>query len=421
MFDSVLSKAGDGVLDRAELLAVLPPLQRDDAHLRHLLSELTSLLEDYLVCRHTLSDRSLRAMQLARSSTSMTSLFDTHVRRVRADLVSRPLSTDLGLTRYHLAWEELEQRTRSGQRAPGGSLAVIRELDSFYMRKRLQLACEAVNASHVLALPESMPDLSATLNSVPNDDLLGCCYRHAMLCMTGPEAESHFRSLRQMLAESGAQIEPNELRDLYQYVLNYSIRAINQGRLEHQSELLGTYRQLADSGALVVGGVISPWDFKNLITISIRVGETELAAGFIERFSSYLPDDRRQNAVLYNTAHLMYATGRHRQALTLLRQVDLDDPFYRLDARSILMKVYLAMDDQEALFHHLNAFTVFLKRDKQVSETQRKGYINTIKAVRVMAEHAYDPKRMMRLHLRISEMPQLADKGWLIKEVEGRM
>jgi hypothetical protein len=56
-----------------------------------------------------------------------------------------------------------------------------------------------------------------------------------------------------------------------------------------------------------------------------------------------------------------------------------------------------------------------------VSETQRKGYINTIKAVRVMAEHAYDPKRMMRLHLRISEMPHLADKGWLIKEVEGRM
>jgi hypothetical protein len=422
-YDRLLDVAhADGRLpEREKLLSLLPNLAHDDAKLRHLLSDLSAILEDFLVCRSILGDESQRAYQLVRASVSANTQFNTHLRRARAYSQARPLSTDEGLVRYRLAWEELDQRTKAGERTPGGWLQVLNELDTFHRRKRLQLACEAVNATRVLAQPNTLPDMSATLNAIVPDDVLGNAYRHAMLSMTGPADEENFRALRQLLHENGALIEANELRDLYQYVLNYSIRAVNQGRLEHQAELFATYKDLSDSGALITDGFISPWDFKNIVTVSIRVGETGYASSFIDGFASHLPPDRMENALLYNRAHILYATTKHRQALGLLRQVDLDDPFYRLDARSILMKVYVALDDHEALFHHLNAFSIFLRRDKQVSDTQRKGYINTIKAVKVMAEYGHDPRRMARLRERIDTLEHLADKGWLLLEVEGRI
>lgn len=418
-FDRLLSLAqADGHLpDREHLLSMFPETDRDDARLRHLLSDLTAILEDFLVCKSVLGDETQRAFQLVRASKGASAQFNTHLRRARACSQARPLSTDEGLESYRLAWEELEQRTKAGERNSGGWLHVLNELDAFHGRKRLQLACEAVNASRVLAQPHSLPDMSGTLNAIVPDDVLGNAYRHAMLSMTGPDEEDSFRALRQLLDEHGERIDPKELRDLYQYVLNYSIRAVNQGRLEHQSELFSTYRHLARTGALITEGLISPWDFKNIVTVGIRVGETEYANGFIDGFSQHLPFDRKENAVLYNRAHVLHASGKHRQALGLLRQVDLNDPFYRLDTRSILMKVYVALDDQEALFHHLNAFAIFLRRDKQVSDTQRKGYLNTIKMIRVISEHGHDTKRMAILRERIDTLEHVADKGWLLQEV----
>lgn len=421
-YDKLLATAqADGRLpDREQLLQLLPAFGRDDAKLRHLLSDLTALLEDFLVCRSLLTDETQRAFQLTKATVGNSDLFSTQLRRARAGSSARALSTDEGLVRYLLTWEELDQRSKAGERTPGGSVMVLKELDSFHTHKRLQLACEAVNASRVLAQPHSLPDMSATLNGIQNGDILGNAYRFAMLSMTGPAEEDSFRALRHLLVSHGRLIHANELRDLYQYVLNYSIRAVNQGRLDHQVELYDTYKYLADSDALITDGVISPWDFKNIVTVSIRVGETAYANGFIDRFARYLPQERRENAVLYNNAHALHASGKHRQALGLLRQVDLDDPFYRLDVRSILMKVYVALDDHEGLFHHLNAFEIFIRRDKQVSETQRRGYLNTIKAVKVVAEYGHDPKRMAKLRTRIDELENFADKGWLVQEVEGR-
>lgn len=386
--------------------------------MRYLLSDLCSLLEDYLIANLTKENPELKGLALLRASKRDGHAFQTCLNRLAALQRAMPLSSDLPLLSYQLAWEQLDHVAAQGQRSSEALGHTIDQLDCFYRTKKLQLACEAVNASRVFAQTPQMRDLDALMQAIDPNDVLAQCYRHAMLSMTANDHETHFGQLRKMLSDHGSAILPSELRDLYQYVLNYSIRQVNQGNLGHQRELFNTYVQLIGSGALTARAGLSPWDFKNVVTISIRVGEAEFARQFIDTHATHLPEARRVNAVRYNTAHLAYATGQFRQALGLLRQVDLDDPFYKLDARAILLKVFVAMDDHVALFHHINAFMAFLRRDREVSAHQQRAYINTLKAVRTHAEWGHDRKRMVALRQKLEKTEPLADKAWLMGLVE---
>ena len=170
-------------------------------------------------------------------------------------------------------------------------------------------------------------------------------------------------------------------------------------------------------GALLTDGKITQWDFKNIVTISLRTQQVDFALDFIDSYSNNLPDNHRSNAVAYNLANIHFAKGEYRAAIKQLQEVDLDDVFYRLDARSILLKCFYELDDTDALHYHATAFRSTLNRNRKISDNQRKLYLNLIKHTLSLSNAGGIPAKVNLIKKRISEKPNVADLRWLESKI----
>jgi len=313
----------------------------------------------------------------------------------------------------------------SGQRSSDAFEQSALYMDQYFVARKLQISAEKINLNYILKKNWEDPFLEIILqqidagmfSNVPYIQL----YRLIILSLTEPENETAFASLKSKVPEISKNLPESEITDLYQYLLNYCIRKINSGRLKFQDELLAVYQSALEHDALLTNGKISQWDFKNVVTIALRTGNTEYAREFIHGYKQALPSTQRTNALAYNLANLHFSEQNYRAAISQLQKVDLDDVFYRLDARSILLKSYYELDDQDALFYHATAFRSMLNRNRKVSDQQRKLYLNLIKHTLSLSRSAGDKPKVKAIKNRIQEKPNVADLRWLeskIRELE---
>jgi len=313
----------------------------------------------------------------------------------------------------------------SGQRSSDAFEQSALYMDQYFVARKLQISAEKINLNYILKKDWEDPFLEIILqqidqgmfSQVPYIQL----YRLIILSLTEPENETAFASLKSQVPEIIESLPESEITDLYQYLLNYCIRKINAGGLQFQDELLAVYQSALEHGALLTNSKISQWDFKNVVTIALRTGNTEYAREFIHGYKQALPSSQRTNALAYNLANLHFSEQNYRAAISQLQKVDLDDVFYRLDARSILLKSYYELDDQDALFYHATAFRSMLNRNRKISDQQRKLYLNLIKHTLSLSRSAGEKSKVKAIQKRIQEKPNVADLRWLeskIKELE---
>lgn len=313
----------------------------------------------------------------------------------------------------------------SGQRSSDAFEQSALYMDQYFVARKLQISAEKINLNYILKKDWQDPFLEVILQQIDNGMFYDVpyiqLYRLIILGLTEPENEAAFTSLKNQVPEIIESLPESEITDLYQYLLNYCIRKINAGRLQFQDELLVVYQSALEHGALLTNGKISQWDFKNVVTIALRTGNTEYTREFIHSYKQALPSNQRTNALAYNLANLHFSEKNYRAAISQLQKVDLDDVFYRFDARSILLKSYYELDDQDALFYHAAAFRSMLNRNRKISDQQRKLYLNLIKHTLSLSRSAGEKSKVKVIKKRIQEKPNVADLRWLeskIRELE---
>ncbi|HEX5001817.1 MAG TPA: hypothetical protein VFW78_04925, partial [Bacteroidia bacterium] len=309
----------------------------------------------------------------------------------------------------------------SGQpRGETNILQTDRNLDLFYIVKKLQFLCEMTNIKNVLAVEYTSELQNEIIGALQNglyaDVPAVAAWYSVWLTLTAPENEKHFIQLQKILESSRRSFEQQELRDLYQYLMNFCIRRINTGDTLYVSTLLAIYKLLLRDGILLTDGLLSQWDYKNITAVGIRAEEVEWTRAFIENYFSILPRKDRQNAYTYNLAYYLFNTGNRSEALALLQKVEFKDLYYQLDARVILLKCYFEEGDEEAFFYHAAAFRLFIARNKQVSAYQKTVYRNLLRYSTKLLRANGDRKKTESLKKEIERVRNIADIGWLLRQ-----
>ena len=113
--------------------------------------------------------------------------------------------------------------------------------------------------------------------------------------------------------------------------------------------------------------------------------------------------------------------------MQLLQDVEFTDVYYNLDARSLLLQVYYELDEYDAFVSLVNSYSIFLVRNKAVSEVQFSGKMNLVKLVKVLfrlkqkmplMKKAAFQKEFAALQEKIANTKPLANKKWLMEMVE---
>lgn len=308
----------------------------------------------------------------------------------------------------------------------------IESLDLFYVTAMLKNVCQQVNRQNILQgnllegpANEFIVYIRGHIQryaSYPNIQI----YYHILLTLLEPDEAIHFQQLKALLAEYGHSIPASALHPMYQYVQNYCIKQSNRGKEEYLSELLTVYQTLIDRDLLKFGKWISPWDVKNIVALGIRLSAFEWTENFLQQFQYQIAPEYRDNSLTYNYAHVHYAKKEYRKAMRLLTQVEFEDVFYLLGAKTLLLKIYYELAEEEGLDALLHAFATALRRNKLISDYQREVHLNLIRFVKKLeqlrAQLGILPpeeiqKELSALEGDIQSTQAVSQKNWLLSKL----
>lgn len=298
---------------------------------------------------------------------------------------------------------------------------VVESLDNYYFTARLRVTCEIVNRQGILSGSEGEAYLAfahqileqSSDSEAPAVRLYGQLLR---LLVEGEDTR-HFDHLRVLLHEHQSTLLPEEIREIYSYAQNYCIRRIRQGDSPFLRALFDLYQELIAGDHLLEEGILSPWKYKNITSVGLQVREFAWVEDFITRYRAHLPENFRENAFAYNMADLHYHQGDYAKALRTLGQVEFTDVFYSLDTRKMQLKIYYEQGETEPLLSLANAFRVYLRRNKLISDQNREAYANFVSLVLTLWK-AQEQGKTEGLLQQIESTQPIVEEAWLRRMAE---
>lgn len=303
----------------------------------------------------------------------------------------------------------------------------VGHLDHYYLTARLRLTCELVNRQSILAEPYDSGQVEALLSylgAVMASDSIRvpavALYHQLLLLLTQPEEDRHFQHLKTLMDEYMHLVTDDERPELYATAQNFCIRRIRQGHSRYLKELFELYKTGLETGFLLEDGGLSAWKYKNIASVGLRVREFEWVEGFINDYLPLLPEEFRDTAYAYNKAFLNYSRGNLPQALRLLLQVEFNDIFFSLDTRKMMLMIYYEQDAEEPMLSLMASFRTYLRRNKLISENNRKSYNNFLNLLNAIYK-ASDPQAKGSRTALLSEIratQPLVEESWLLRMAE---
>jgi len=297
-------------------------------------------------------------------------------------------------------------------------------LDAFYLIEKLKCICEVVNDNNVRKTDyetQLFEEIQTFLKdkSLEENPALNIYYCVLQTCL---DKESYFHKLKILLKNNIAIFNPNELDELYIYARNFCIRKCNEGKSDYLTELFTLYKDMLETKVIFRDNYLDEWDFKNIISMSCKLGDFEYANSFIEKFKDKLRPELMLNAYTFGKAFLSFESKNYDATIEFLQQVQFTKSYYHLDTKVLLVKSYFEQDEIVTLFSLIESFKVLLSRNKTINERYKKAYLTFIKIVKKLVRKKLGSKIDLKKVLTEIESTQgITEVMWLkekIKEME---
>lgn len=259
-------------------------------------------------------------------------------------------------------------------------------LDLYYILTQLQLACDMASRNIIVEANYSSKlgveiDLYLQKNPTYLDQHPAIAIYYTILQMLtyGKQAVQSYQILKALLIKHIDLFSLTELQHMFDYAQNFCIQQINKGVSEYYQEFLSLYKIQLKSNTLLKDGFLEEWDFKNIVTAGVRLKDFEWTEQFIHNNKKQLKPELQENAYRYNLAVYYYATGQYKEALQLLYQVEFTDSTYHLGAKNIQLKSYYELGESEAFGALVDAFRIYVKRNKALSTYRKEVYFNFLR------------------------------------------
>ncbi len=416
-------------LERQQIWQKLYPNKPyNDAHLRRLSSDLTQMTLRFL------SDEARSQNPIAEALDLQRLLEKPEIKKHLAGVernISRLLDESLGESpEYYLARFQMHHNvfTRAAKTIVTSGYAeklwsADVHLEYFYLTQKLKYYASWLlyNRSRTTEKEIILPlGLLERLDKEPfNETPLLAVYRNVIESLTKPEEEQHFKNLLESIETHGNGLSKSDLRECYQIAQNYCAIKINQGKREYYREAFEVFKKIIQKGVLLEGGNLSEGIFKNIVTAGLGVGEFSWTENFIQDYATLLPSDIRENARTFNLASLHFHQKKYQQVIGLIRDVEYSDVVYTLSAKQLLVRTYFELGEILALDSLIDSFKIFLRRNKLISKSQKREYLNFLNFVKNLTIlSAADNRKIAKLRARIETASSITPKKWLLEKID---
>ncbi|MDA7502166.1 hypothetical protein N8482_02725 [Chitinophagales bacterium] len=394
--------------------------------LRYAMSDLTQLLEQYLLWEHLQSNNYLQneAKLSVYNERALAKLFQNELERQEKWSGDRP--KDINWYKYQIALGEIHIGQSTGQknhREAKGLEKHDQNLDAFYLATKLKSACEIYNQRNVLANDYEPRMLSTILDGLLDEEMLAIplikAYHLVLLTLRQIDKQEHYRALIDLLDKKEAHFSAKQLEEFYIYARNYCTKKVNQGDESFLGELLNLYKRLLEREIIIKKGFLWQWDYLNIAQLSLLAGDLAYCYHFIQTYSNKLQEHHRENAYTYTLASYHFYSNNYDKTLELLATSDFTDSYYYMITKCLLAKTYYELDEVISLFSLSDAFSNYIRRNKKISTYQKEHYAFFVKYLKKMTRMKMGSKmKPEKVKKELNEVKAVVDRRWLNKKLE---
>ena len=392
-----------------------------DTRIRLLFSEATKLIELFFSMEAFRNDPmaiDLRLLQSLRER-NLPKLYAQHWRKVQKTSANNQQQSDREQMQALALARETALRPDEAYERSGDDFLQnwSDQLDRYFLQQKLKLSAGLLNSQQIFDHTVDvglLPHTQAFLEH--QSDKFGAAihlYALQVRLLQNPEDETIYAQLkRDFLAEHDA-LYIDDQRQLHAAIRNHCVRRVNAGLSVYLQELFDWYRNGLDTGLLLANDELSPWEFKNIVSLALRIGELDWVERFIDDYNDSVPAPYSENVYAFSMARVDFDRQAYRSALRRLQTVAFDDLFYSLDARTLQAKAYFERTDYAPLAALLESFRRLLSRNKALSKQHKHIYGNFIKMMKkLMKLQPNDTAAVNQLAEMIIAERSLPDKRW---------
>ena len=405
-------------------MQMVPDAPYDDVRFRKYCSDLFKLVQDYLAAEVYESKPAGKALLLmeAVSKRKLERIRSTAIRNVHKFTEQNTLrSADFYLDQYLFEknYYELHKHDRTSKT---NIERINKNLDGFYISEKLRYYCLSLGQRKVADHTYHIEFMDEIIRYVQDKDFPDVpsipVYYQILLMETDGENLEHYFKLKQLLEQNGLKFPREEAESMYGFAFNYCVSKINQGNPQFQNELFDLYKDSLKKEIIIVEGELSPWDFRNITTIALRLGQYDWTEEFIKTYQHALPEAFRQNSVNYNLAQVYFYQKKYGEVIQLLQEVEFEDFTYNLNSKSILLATYYETDEIEPLYSLFESFRTYLNRHKDIPSSRRQLYANLIRFTKKITNLTPgDRKAVQKLKQELEATKNVASHSWLMEKI----
>lgn len=399
--------------------------QPDTKRLRYVMTDLTKLCEKFISFTNYCQEENQHLLK-AYQKRNLNKYFQQELNKKQHNLSELSFIRDDNYYQHQQEYSEIsfQQTLANNNRNIDTKLQdLVDNLDLYYLSKKLKYSCEIINRMNVLKVEYDIKLLNNLVEYIEDNDIKETpsisVYFKVLKTLQDPETENHYLELKLIIEQHLLRFKKEEQYDLYGYLQNYCIKQINGGNTKYLKELFENYSKMIENKVIIKNNKIEQFDFKNMVTVALRVKEYKWTENLIANFQHYLSKEHRTNATNYNKARLAFHQSNYKTCLNELLKVEFTDIYYSLDSRTLLLKTYYELNDFESALSIINSFKVFLKRDKKISEYQNITYSNFLVIALSLIQLNLGYKRdINKIETKLLGIKQIADSTWLKDKVK---
>lgn len=299
---------------------------------------------------------------------------------------------------------------------------ISKNLDFFYISEKLKYYCTLLSWQKMYKLDIHLDNMDFIIKISDNPNYKSippiAIYRKIFDTFNERDNVIHYEQLKELINQHIHLFPPEETKEIFYTAISYCIEKVNKGNLEFQQETFEIYKSALEKEVLLVDNHLSPSDYRNIVFFALRVGQHEWADYFIHEYASYLEEKYRDNAIHFSMARLDFYRKNYKKVIEHLIKVNYEDVWYNLGSKTILIFTYYELDEYDALESLLQAFRMYIDREKSLTKERKQTYLNLIKFTRSLIRLIPGDKlKLAQLKDEIEQTKGVVSKPWLLEKI----
>lgn len=296
-------------------------------------------------------------------------------------------------------------------------------LDYFYIAEKLRHYCTLLSWKKMYQLDIEMKNMDFVLQLATNEPYVSIppvslYYKMYLTYVEGDNVQNYFE-LRDLIKKYIHLFPADEQRDIYSTAISYCINKGNKNVAIFHKETFDIYKEALMNNILVVNDQMLVTTYRNIVPIALRVEEFDWTENFISEYAQYVDEKYRENAVEFSLARLEFYRKNFGKVLYHLNKVSYEDVWYNINAKTLQIASYYEMQEFDALESLLQAFKMYIKREKSLSMDRKEHYIHLIKFTSALMKiNPKEQAKVLKLKEEIVSAKGVVSKPWLIEKVE---